>query len=221
MTVPTGGAAAPDRPPPPRPRRPGGPSGPVRDAGDRARVDRFVDAARHLANRTGSAAFTVAQVVEAAGLSLKAFYRCFGGKDDLLVALLGADSRVGAELLTERMGTAGDPAARLRAFVDGIFTLATLPGAEGYAGVLVREHRRLRETHADALDEALRPLVDLLATEVAALGSPDPARDAQTIFELLLIGLGDVMLGRRGAPEVAAQLWRFPLSLLARGTPPR
>jgi len=187
----------------------------VVDVGGAGRRERFIDAARHLANRTGSAAFTVAQVVEAAGLSLKAFYRCFGGKDDLLVALLGADSRVGAELLTERMGTEADPAARLRAFVDGIFTLATLPGAEGYAGVLVREYRRLRETHADALDEALRPLVDLLAAEVAALGGTDPARDAQTIFELLLIGLGDVVLGRRAAAEVAGQLWRFPVSLLA------
>ena len=34
-----------------------------------------------------------------AGLSLKAFYTCFRGKDDLLLALLAEDSRIGADVL--------------------------------------------------------------------------------------------------------------------------
>ena len=60
-----------------------------------ARPDRLVQAARELANDTGSAAFTVAQVTAQAELSLKSFYRCFRGKDELLLALIEADSRLG------------------------------------------------------------------------------------------------------------------------------
>jgi AcrR family transcriptional regulator len=191
-----------------------------RDAlGTEDRPARFVDAARVLADRTGSAAFTVAQVVEEAGLSLKAFYRCFGGKDDLLVALLGADSAVGADLLAERMAAAAGPEARLQAFVRGIFELATLPGAQGYAAVLVREYRRLCETHADDLDVALAPLVGLLEAEIAVLGGRDPHRDARATFALLLAGLHDVVLGRAPAAEVSDHLWRFCWRGLGGGAP--
>src|SRR5690349_16193881 len=59
------------------------------------RLERLLDAARELANETGSAGFTVAQVAGRAGVSLKGFYRSFASKDDLLVALLEEDSRLG------------------------------------------------------------------------------------------------------------------------------
>src|SRR6478736_5949610 len=85
-----------------------------------ARPDRFVQAARDLAGETGSAAFTVAQVTQRAGLSLKAFYRCFSGKDDLLLALLAADSRIGAELLEERIGARTGSTA-VEAYVTELF----------------------------------------------------------------------------------------------------
>ena len=63
------------------------------------RPGRLVAAARDLANESGSANFTVAQVALRAGLSLKSFYRCFRSKDDLLVALLAAESQIGAAFL--------------------------------------------------------------------------------------------------------------------------
>src|SRR4051794_4502365 len=104
---------------------------------DPARVDQFVATARDLANETGSAAFTVAQVTGRAGLSLKSFYACFPGKDDLLLALLAADSEIGAEFLAELIGdrTGADG---VRAFVFELFDALALPGAIGYASVLVR-----------------------------------------------------------------------------------
>ena len=178
------------------------------------RADRLVAAARDLANETGSAAFTVAQVVERAGASFKGFYRLFGGKDDLLLALLDADSRVGGRLLADRVERHRPPEHRLRAFVEGIFELATLPGATGYAGVLVREYRRLAEERPADLRRALSPLVDLLAAEITAASgagvttSGDPARDASTMFALILTGIHDVTIGA-DADDVAAHLWRF------------
>src|SRR4051794_35141299 len=84
------------------------------------RMERLVAAARDLANDTGSAAFTVVQVAQRAGLSLKSFYRCFSGKDDLLLALLEEDSGVGASLLRLRIERHRAPAERLQAYVEGI-----------------------------------------------------------------------------------------------------
>jgi AcrR family transcriptional regulator len=179
------------------------------------RLERFVQAARDLADESGSAAFTVPQLAARAGLSLKTFYRCFPGKDELLLAVLEDDSRIGAQLLGNAVDAHADPASRLRAYFDAIFGMVALPGAAGYAGVLVREHRRLSEDHPEELRGALAPMVELLAREIAGAvdaglaRSTDAGRDAETVFGLLLAGIHDVTCGRGDARELASYLWRF------------
>jgi AcrR family transcriptional regulator len=182
------------------------------------RLERFLAAARDLANAQGSASFTVAQVTSQAGLSLKSFYRCFGGKDDLLVALLEEDSRLGAAILGAQVDRHPHPVDRLRAYLVGVFGLLTHPGAMGYARMLVQEHRRLSEERPDELRVALAPMVDLLAAQIALTAergtseSGDPARDAQTIFVLVLEGVHDVALGHAEPLDQAEYLWRFASS---------
>ena len=185
------------------------------------RLERFVAAARDLANAEGSATFTVAEVSRAAGLSLKSFYRCFAGKDDLLVTLLEEDSRLGAEILGASVDAEVAPTALLRAYVLGVFELLTHPGALGYARVLVQEHRRLAEERPESLRAALAPMVDVLAAEIAhatesgVARSSGPARDAQTIFVLVLEGIHEVALGRAEPLEQASYLWRFCAAALS------
>jgi AcrR family transcriptional regulator len=175
-------------------------------SGELDRPLRFVAAARALANETGSAAFTVAQLATRAGLSLKAFYSCFRSKDDLLLALLAEDSGIGADVLAGRIGARTGPDA-LRAYVFELFDMLTLPGAIGYAGVLVREYRRLTELHDEELRDALAPLVDLLARNI---DSDDPKRDARTMFAVLLDGIHDIVVGRvADTHELARYLYRF------------
>jgi AcrR family transcriptional regulator len=192
-----------------------------------ARQERLIDAARELATETGSAAFTVAEVARSARVSLKGFYACFAGKDDLLLALLEEDSRVGATLVAEQVAAHDDPVDRLRAYVHGLFSLVARPGALGYVGVLVREHRRLGEERPDDLRAALAPLVDLLARELAGAATarraitPDPGRDAETVFGLLLAGVHEVTLGRRDPYDEAADLWRLCWSGLGTTAPDR
>lgn len=164
------------------------------------RAAALVDAARALAEASGDAAFTVAQVAERAGCSLKGFYACFASKDDLLVALLAAESALGAQVLAPAVHAEAD---HLHGYVTGIFGMASLPRARGYARVLVQEHRRLAEARPDDLDAALAPLVDLLADVVGN------ARDARTVFGLILSGLHDVSLGRTDADDTAEYLYRF------------
>jgi AcrR family transcriptional regulator len=172
------------------------------------RPQRLIASARALANETGSAAFTVAQVTAHAGLSLKAFDTSFRSKDDLLLALLAEDSRHGAEFLAAGIGArTGDDG--LRAYVSGLFDMLTPPGALGYAGVLVREQRRLSELRDEELRVALAPLVDLLALKI---DTDDPKRDARTMFAVLLEGIHDVVVGRVADPrELAGYLQEFCL----------
>ncbi|MDZ4828364.1 MAG: helix-turn-helix domain-containing protein [Actinomycetota bacterium] len=168
------------------------------------RAEGLVDAARRLANESGTAAFTVAQVAERAGASLKAFYGCFRGKDELLLALIEDDSGLGAALLEARIAAYDHP---LEGFVDELFALLREPGAAGYAGVLVREHRRLGELHPEGLDTALAPITSLLASLIP---SADPKRDAQTMLGVLITGIHDILLGRVDDPtELASYLYGF------------
>lgn len=179
---------------------------PLADTEVEARPERLVTAARDLANETGSAAFTVNQVTTRAGLSLKAFYGCFPGKDDLLIALIAADSEIGAAVLADRIGNRTGPAAVEAYFVE-LFEMLTLPGASGYAAVVAGEHRRLAEHHASEERSAIAPMVDLLA---GFLTTADPQRDAETMFAVLLTGIHDVVFGRAtDTRELARYLHRF------------
>jgi hypothetical protein len=64
-------------------------------------------------------------------------------------------------------------------------------------------------------------MVDLLASEIARAtdsglaGSSDPARDAQTIFVLVLEGIHEVALGRADPLAQADYLWRFSAAALS------
>jgi AcrR family transcriptional regulator len=180
-------------------------------ARDVERMERCVAAARELATETGSASFTVAQIASRAGLSLKSFYRCFPGKDELLLALLEDDSHRGARELAQRIGEHESSEAALHACVTELFVLTAHSGQLGYASVLVREHRRLSEHHPHELRVALAPLVELLAEHIAAAtDTDDPRRDAETMFRLILAGIDDVVVGRvTDSDEQAEYLWRF------------
>jgi AcrR family transcriptional regulator len=180
-------------------------------ARDVERMERCVAAARELASETASAAFTVAQIATRAGLSLKSFYRCFPGKDELLLALLEDDSQIGARALAHRVGERENAVAGLHACVTELFDLISESGQLGYASVLVREHRRLSERYPLELRVALAPLVEVLAEHIAAAtDTRDARRDAETMFRVILQGIDDVVVGRvSDASEQAEYLWHF------------
>jgi hypothetical protein len=142
---------------------------------------------------------------------------------------LEEDSATGAWLLAQYLEGRQGPVDRVHGYIEGIFELLTHPGAVGYAGVLVREHRRLGEERPRELQQALAPLVDLLTSALAAAhaaGSADiqdPARTATTVFGVLLGGINDVTTGRADPREIADWLWKFCWSGLAGprpGAPP-
>ena len=180
------------------------------------RMGRFVGAARELATTSGTSAFTVQQVVEHAGQSLKSFYRLFDGKDDLLLALLEEDSAVGALFLWQIIEAHDRPEARVRAWVVGLFELMAA-GDQGYVGVLVREHRRLSEARPEQMDRAMAPFIQMLEDELDAARAAGAARpgdtrhDALAVFDLVLSGIHGLAVGRDDRPPavVAEHVWTF------------
>ena len=161
--------------------------------------------------------FTVAQVVAAAGTSLKSFYRCFAGKDELLVALFADDARRGAGALAAMVGEEADPARAPAAAVVGLFRFLTVDGRLPYAAALVREHLRLAESHPDQLRGVLQPFVDVFEQAVpdaqasGAVRPGDARRDARTLFHLVLSHLHALICHQIDEPptEVADELWAF------------
>jgi AcrR family transcriptional regulator len=181
------------------------------------RLSLFVHAARELAAETGSSAFTVQQVVLRSRQSLKSFYRYFDGKDALLLALIEQDCSVGGRLLAGIIDNERTPVLRVRAWVLGVFDLMAY-GDEGYVSVLVREHRRLAETRPDELALALQPLVQPLVDDLTMamaegdIRAGDPARDAHSILNLVLLYIHELLLAGRPDDEVAATaayVWDF------------
>ena len=190
---------------------------------DRARVrraevaGRAIDAARQLTWAAGGPSFTVTQVVATAGTSLKSFYRCFTGKDELLVALFEDDARRGASALDAMLDDGADPDGRLRIAVEGLFRFLSVDGRLPYAAALVREHLRLAESHPEQLRGVLQPFVDLFEREVrqaqaaGTVRAGDARRDARTLFHLVVSHLHALICHQIDEPPtvVAEDLWRF------------
>ena len=180
------------------------------------RLSRFVDAARQLASETGDSSFTVQQVVQRSGLSLKSFYGSFEGKDALLLALIEEDSGIGAQALAEWVVEHDDPVDRLRAYVHGLLSFLAL-GEASYVSMLMREQRRLEQADPDAMALALGPFIDLLesllvdAVRVGEVRPGDQRRDAATIFNLALDQIHALGAGPSSdeAERAADYLWQF------------
>jgi len=146
----------------------------------------LVDAARALAEESGTADFTVADVARRAGSSLKGFYGCFASKDDLVLALLRHDSERGAAVMAPRIvGVEG--IARVRTFIETMFELIGYPESRSYATLAWNEYRRLGTTHRRQILDAVAPLSDLLEVVCSA-------RDARYVLSLVLAGIGDVLM---------------------------
>lgn len=96
------------------------------------RVQRFLDAALELL--TGAERdFTLQEVVERSGLSLRSFYQHFGGKHELLLAVFEDSVRRTEEVLRSRLTDIDDPLERLHQLVVEYFILSGT-GARARAG---------------------------------------------------------------------------------------
>jgi AcrR family transcriptional regulator len=87
------------------------------------RVQRFLDAALELMNSDSGKEFTVQEVVERSGQSLRSFYQYFAGKHELLLALFEDAVRSSADIVREKISGEPDALARLHRFVVTYYQL--------------------------------------------------------------------------------------------------
>src|ERR1700724_2877668 len=116
------------------------------------RSRKIVQAAYELLEEQGLEGLTIRAVLKRTGLSRRAFYERFEGKDDLVLAVFEHTIRRAASYLTELAGATADPIERLKVIVTslvfGNLTLAAPEAAQSNrrGAALSREHLRLAES---------------------------------------------------------------------------
>jgi AcrR family transcriptional regulator len=186
---------------------------------------RIVGAAREIVAESGLDGLTVQKVRERTGLSLRAFYQRFVGKDDLLVAVFEETLRDAATSLAAKAAAITDPVERLRMLVTGIFTGGIADDVLKQSVPLSHEHLRLAGTRPAELRFALEPLTVLLAEHLAAgieagvVRRSDPRRLAVLVLHLVFAQIHAVVLGtaeERDVERSGVELWEFCRRALAR-----
>ena len=132
------------------------------------RVQRFLDAALELMITSPGKDFTVQEVVERSGQSLRSFYQYFAGKYELLLALFEESVRSTAASVREAVAEENEPLARLRCFVVEYYRVCQTPtapkgkGAGKSATALAEFAQQLLTQHPKEAARAFVPLVTLL-----------------------------------------------------------
>jgi AcrR family transcriptional regulator len=133
------------------------------------RVQRFLDAALELMEADAGREFTVQEVVERSGQSLRSFYQYFAGKHELLLALFEESVRSTADHLRTVVDEETEPLARLKRFVTEYYQLCrpTSPrrksAKKGPLPVMLVEFaQQLLTAHPNEAAQAYVPLVTLL-----------------------------------------------------------
>jgi AcrR family transcriptional regulator len=131
------------------------------------RVQRFLDAALELMTSSPGKDFTVQEVVERSGQSLRSFYQYLPAKYELLLALFEESVRAAAEQLRTAIGDEPDPLARLRTFTIECYRACAPPpkgkaAKRGPGPALAGFAQQLLTEHPKEAARAFVPVVGLL-----------------------------------------------------------
>lgn len=164
----------------------------------------IIDAAYACLASPHSGPVSVAAILEAAGMSTRAFYRHFQSKDELFLAMLKRDADAVACRLRRIAGeTAGGPTAQLTAWISYFLSLAYDPRRRTHVMVLDSDEVRVAKGYRKASAELRADREEILA-DILRRGRGDgtfplaePEVDAAAIhavvdraFAAPLLGLG-------------------------------
>jgi AcrR family transcriptional regulator len=199
------------------------------------RVQRFLDAAFELMNSSSGREFTVQEVVERSGQSLRSFYQYFEGKYELLVALFEDSVRSSAERLREAVDRETDPLERLHTFTVEYYAMCR-PVPKGKAGdakavdakdrkpasTLAEFAQRLLTDHPQEAARAFVPLTTLLTELLDAAAAAGEIRAGLSHQRITGVILQAIMFNAFGttisglpatgeAGDAADELWQLLL----------
>ena len=130
------------------------------------RVQRFLDAAMELMDGGDGKEFTVQEVVERSGQSLRSFYQYFAGKHELLLALFEESIRTTATEVQQVVDQSDDPLERLRLFCVEYYRMCRpgprRKGKADPARAMGEFAQQLLTDHPKEASRAFVPLVSLL-----------------------------------------------------------
>ena len=159
------------------------------------RVQRFLDAALELMTESPDKEFTVQEVVERSGQSLRSFYQYFAGKYELLLALFEESVRSTAAHLEDVVSEETDPIERLHRFATEYYKVCHpapkggKPRKSGPTPAMAEFAQELLTEHPKEASNAFVPLVSLfedLLRGAADAGALRKGLDHQRIAGVVL-----------------------------------
>jgi AcrR family transcriptional regulator len=189
-----------------------------------SRSGRFIAAATELLYETGNLDFTVSDLVERSGLSLRSFYQHFAGKDELLLAVFEEAIRSFVEVLRASVETETDPLEQLRVYVTSFYGAGDDASNRSVSAALSRYLLLLTSSDPAELARVLSPQVELLSEIITRGGfRTDISPPALTVLvtQTLMSAVEMNVLGTEltGQPISAGDLWAFCLGAV-RDAPP-
>jgi AcrR family transcriptional regulator len=123
-----------------------------------SRGNTFIASAVELLRTTGKVDFTVQEVVDHSGMSLRSFYQHFASKDDLLLAVVEESVRRHVDSARRRVDDESDPVAKLRTLLLAMVGSQETddPASRG----LALFHWHLADTRTDEYAATIQPYVD-------------------------------------------------------------
>jgi AcrR family transcriptional regulator len=196
------------------------------------RVQRFLDAALELMTAAPDREFTVQEVVERSGQSLRSFYQHFAGKHELLLALFEESIRSTAEHLRAVLSDEDDPLERLRALVVEYYRICRPVRAGGEKStpppVLADFAQQLLTKQPDAAALAFVPVVALVEEvldDAAASGAIRSGlrhdRIAGIVLQAIMFNVFAATISgpsSRSGGDAAEELWSLLLHGIATST---
>jgi AcrR family transcriptional regulator len=185
-----------------------------------ANTEALLAAAHRLVLDRG-ADFTTQDLIKEADVALQTFYRHFGGKDQILIAVF-ADLIAGhCASLEKRTANLDDPIERLHVYIAE--TLQTLVGRDrttAGARFMTSQHWRLHQELPDELAQATKPFADLVqrelevARDAGVLTPRSPERDAWIINKLVMAVFHHYAFvdDSPDATAIADDVWQFCLA---------
>ena len=202
----------------------------VLESGDAQLLERsrlIVDAAYDLLRDEGLDGLTIRAVLKKTGLARRAFYERFAGKDDLMLAVFEHTIRRASKQYSEMIASMPDPLERVELIVTSMVPGARESSDEQQAAdrrsaAMSREHVRLAESRPEELQESLRPLVGLIARQLAdgmeqgVVRKTDPLMLATLLYNMVSTTAHTEFLTQEATGpdfehrrELASQLWEF------------
>jgi AcrR family transcriptional regulator len=175
----------------------------------------IIDAGRRLIDEGGDS-FTTQELVKEAGVALQTFYRLFGSKDRLLLAVLETMIAEYSTQIDEAVGPLPDPLSRLQFIITSALRTAVEPGGEN-ARFVTAQHWRLSQLFPEDMSRATQPFTDLVARhtrDAVAEGlveSANPEGDAWFVTQLVLATFHHVAFSEDAGDRdaISEQLWKF------------